>query len=305
MDQVRAIVRNLYDEKDGGRGQYVAVKGDELKDFFVSCGLPVCEIRKEVLGDWAPKYDDLQELSQQYSMNCDNHLRGDDSSCSRRISFTFARYLDGVETSYPRAQRALIASWFWTCIKSSASCRVESFALCLSRAAYQTFKNDSHLRYWFCWPLSLCLYGKWHCSSGDIPICPLRPPVGLYNGRHYLRTIHCQERSSQPMGFRNLSKLSFPFRGYNRLESVRGEVKRLYDEKDRGRGLYGAVKGDEIKDFFVSCGLPVCEMKKSAWGSISTHSPVSQLLPLLPTSGGNPCLGNTDTVAQAYRLGPV
>ncbi|GIY24880.1 hypothetical protein CEXT_782841 [Caerostris extrusa] len=29
-------------------------------------------------------------------------------------------------------------------------------------------------------------YGKWHCSSGDIPICPSRPPVGLYNGRHYL-----------------------------------------------------------------------------------------------------------------------
>ncbi|GIY20976.1 hypothetical protein CEXT_120001 [Caerostris extrusa] len=31
-------------------------------------------------------------------MNCDNHLHGDDSSCSRRISFTFARYLDGVES---------------------------------------------------------------------------------------------------------------------------------------------------------------------------------------------------------------
>ncbi|GIY41565.1 hypothetical protein CEXT_649761 [Caerostris extrusa] len=45
----------------------------------------------------APKYTDLQELSQQYSMKCDNHLHGDDSSCSRRISFTFARYLDGVE----------------------------------------------------------------------------------------------------------------------------------------------------------------------------------------------------------------
>ncbi|GIX85415.1 hypothetical protein CEXT_703471 [Caerostris extrusa] len=30
-------------------------------------------------------------------MKCDNHLHGDDSSCSRRISFTFARYLDGVE----------------------------------------------------------------------------------------------------------------------------------------------------------------------------------------------------------------
>ncbi|GIY54124.1 hypothetical protein CEXT_742621 [Caerostris extrusa] len=68
------------------------------------------------------------------------------------------------------------------------------------------------------------------------------------------------------MGFRNLSKLSFPYRGYNSLESVRAVVKRIFDEKDRGRELYVAVKGDEIKDFFVSCGLPVCEMKRDVLG---------------------------------------
>ncbi|GIY27219.1 hypothetical protein CDAR_54621 [Caerostris darwini] len=97
LESVRGEVKRLYDEKDRGRGLYVAVKGDEIKDFFMSCGLPVCEMKREVLGDEAPKYTDLEELSQQVPVSCNNHVNGDTSSCSKRISFTFARYLESVE----------------------------------------------------------------------------------------------------------------------------------------------------------------------------------------------------------------
>ncbi|GIY23483.1 hypothetical protein CEXT_613121 [Caerostris extrusa] len=73
-------------------------KAMNLKDFFRI--VRPSRLRNPKRSAWGlgPKYTDLQELSQQYSMNCDNHLRGDDSSCSRRISFTFAKYLDGVES---------------------------------------------------------------------------------------------------------------------------------------------------------------------------------------------------------------
>ncbi|GIX74718.1 hypothetical protein CEXT_300811 [Caerostris extrusa] len=97
LESVRAVIKRLYDEKDRGRGLYVAVKGDEIKDFSVFCGLPVCEMKRKVLGDETPKYTDLYELSQQVPVSCNNHVNGDTSSCHKRISFTFARYLESVE----------------------------------------------------------------------------------------------------------------------------------------------------------------------------------------------------------------
>ncbi|GIY63803.1 hypothetical protein CEXT_579501 [Caerostris extrusa] len=54
-------------------------------------------MKRDVLGHSAPKYTDLYELSQQVPVSCGNHLNGDDSSCSKRISFTFAKYLESVE----------------------------------------------------------------------------------------------------------------------------------------------------------------------------------------------------------------
>ncbi|GIY24879.1 hypothetical protein CEXT_782831 [Caerostris extrusa] len=54
-------------------------------------------MKREVFGVEAPKYTDLYELSQQVPVSCNNHVNEDTSSCSKRISFTFARYLESVE----------------------------------------------------------------------------------------------------------------------------------------------------------------------------------------------------------------
>ncbi|GIY41421.1 hypothetical protein CDAR_23331 [Caerostris darwini] len=72
-------------------------KAMKLKTFSYRVASPSMESKKKCLGMGPPKYTDLQELSQQISMYCDNHLNGDDSTCSRRKSFAFARYLDCVE----------------------------------------------------------------------------------------------------------------------------------------------------------------------------------------------------------------
>ncbi|GIY24878.1 hypothetical protein CEXT_782821 [Caerostris extrusa] len=264
-DQVRAVVRSLYDETDGGRGQYVAVKGDEQRIFPVLNELRqppawrrfllqqanifyICWIFDGVESGELP-INTVADEQQQQQQQEGGHGHG--IGCHR----------------LPRPCIGLPGSWFWACIKAQRAAKSNHSLFAFRELLIELLKkNDSHLRYWFCWPLSLCLYGKWHCSSGDIPICPSRPPVGLYNGRHYLERFTAKNVRANGWAFRNLSKLSFPYRGYNRLESVRGEVKRLYDEKDRGRGLYVTVKGDEIKDFFVPCSLPVCEMKREVFG---------------------------------------
>ncbi|GIX74745.1 hypothetical protein CEXT_300971 [Caerostris extrusa] len=153
--------------------------------------------RKRSAWGLGPKYTDLPELSQQYSMNCDNHLHGDDSSWLITSCFHNQRLAQEL-----KGRLSLPGSWFWACIKAQRAAESSHSLFAFRELLIELLKkkNDSHQRYWFCWPLSLCLYGKWRSSSRDIPICPSRPPVGLYNGRHYLRTIHCQERSSQPMG---------------------------------------------------------------------------------------------------------
>ncbi|GIY23485.1 hypothetical protein CEXT_613131 [Caerostris extrusa] len=177
--------------------------------------------------------------------------------------------------------------------KSSASCRVRIIRSLPFETAYRTFeeekKNDSHLRYWFCWKLSLCLYGKWHCSV-EISLSALRDcqsatciTVDITSEQFTAKNVRANR-----WAFRNLSKLSFPYCGYNRLESVRAVIKRLYDEKDRGRGLYVAVKGDEIKDFFVSCGLPVCEMKIKVLGDVTPkYTDLYELSQQVPVSCNN------------------
>ncbi|GIX74719.1 hypothetical protein CEXT_300821 [Caerostris extrusa] len=64
--------------------------------------------------------------------------------------------------------------------------------------------------------------------------------------------------------FRNQSKLPFPYRGKYSLDSARAKIQQLYSEKDAGRGLYVGSRGTHKKDFFESCGLPVCEIKTDA-----------------------------------------
>ncbi|GIZ05097.1 hypothetical protein CEXT_516921 [Caerostris extrusa] len=96
LDKARAVIKRLYAEKDAGQGLYMAVKGHSQMDFFKSCGLPVCEIKTEVLGD-CPKYDELPIPSEQLNKPCEIHLAGDDYRCSKRVAFAFARYLESRE----------------------------------------------------------------------------------------------------------------------------------------------------------------------------------------------------------------
>ncbi|GIX84019.1 hypothetical protein CDAR_270361 [Caerostris darwini] len=72
------------------------IKCHHQKDFFESCGLPVCEIKTEVLGD-CPKYNELPTPSEQLNKPCEIHLAGDDYRCSKRGAFAFARYLESRE----------------------------------------------------------------------------------------------------------------------------------------------------------------------------------------------------------------
>ncbi|GIX84023.1 hypothetical protein CDAR_270381 [Caerostris darwini] len=89
LDSARAKIKQLYAQKDAGRGLYVAGKGHQQKHFFESCGLPVCEIKTEVLGN-CPKYDELPTPSEQLNKPCDIHLAGDHYRCSKRGAFNFA-----------------------------------------------------------------------------------------------------------------------------------------------------------------------------------------------------------------------
>ncbi|GIX74748.1 hypothetical protein CEXT_300981 [Caerostris extrusa] len=120
--------------------------------------------------------------------------------------------------THPRAQRALPACCFWTCIKAQRGTSPKSFALLillLERAVFFSTscdkKND---------PISYIGFVG-HChyaftAYGKVPVeiylyQPSKPSIGLHHRRHYRLTIYGQEPSCQQMGFRNLSNYTFHF----------------------------------------------------------------------------------------------
>ncbi|GIY98200.1 hypothetical protein CEXT_343501 [Caerostris extrusa] len=146
--------------------------------------------------------------------------------------------------THPRNQRVLPGSWFWTRIKAQRAADDIGFV--------------GHCHYAF------TAYGK---VPVEISLSTLR------NHQSACITVDitgapftAKNRRANKWAFKNVSKLQFPFRGYNSVGQIRAVVRNLYDEKDGGRGQYVAVKGDELKDFFVSCGLPVCEIRKEVLG---------------------------------------
>ncbi|GIY84279.1 hypothetical protein CEXT_662141 [Caerostris extrusa] len=279
-------------------------------------------MKRDVLGPSAPKYTDLYELSQQVPVSCDNHLNGDDSSCSKRISFTFANYLESVEenqwetedgkkeeeeeeeeekrpTQELKGHLSLPGSLFWTCIKAQRAAESSHSLFAFRELLIELLKM-----------IPICDIGfVGHChfaftANGTVPVeislSALRDrqsaciTVDITSERFTAKNVRANR-----WVFRNLSKLSFPYRGHNSLESVRGEVKRLYDKKDQGRGLYVAVKGDEIKDFFVSCGLPVCEMKKEVLGDEAPkYTDLEELSQQVPVSCNNHVKGDTSSCSK-------
>ncbi|GIY72655.1 hypothetical protein CEXT_246181 [Caerostris extrusa] len=167
-------------------------------------------------------------------------------------------------SSYSIAQRVLITSCFLVLdvYKSSAgylSQVIHSSESSRDRAAFFLIlrKNDPYQRYWLCWSLPLCLYCKWLCSCRGVTLRDHKSTCLTVDisGEQFT----AKNRLTNRWAFQNLSKLQFPYRGYNSMNNIRAVVKRLYDEKDGGRGQYVAVKGDEIKDFLC---LAACQCAK-------------------------------------------
>ncbi|GIY20977.1 hypothetical protein CEXT_120011 [Caerostris extrusa] len=106
--------------------------------------------------------------------------------------------------THPRAQRALPASWFWTDIGFVGHCHY----------AFTAYGKV---------PVEISLSTLRNHQSACITVDITGEPFTAKN------------RRANRWAFRNLSKLNFPFRGYNSVEQVRSVVRSLYDEKDGGR----------------------------------------------------------------------
>ncbi|GIX97946.1 hypothetical protein CDAR_297951 [Caerostris darwini] len=85
-----AQVWERYAEKDKGLGWWVAVIGDTQQDFFESCGLPVMDMNTL----WkCPQYEKLPTPDRPLLKRC-TAIHLDDSSCSKRMAYNLARYLE-------------------------------------------------------------------------------------------------------------------------------------------------------------------------------------------------------------------
>ncbi|GIX93667.1 hypothetical protein CDAR_201771 [Caerostris darwini] len=85
-----AQVWERYAEKDKGLGWWVAVIGDTQQDFFESCGLPVMDMNTL----WkCPQYEKLPTPDRPLLKGC-TAIHLDDSSCSKRMAYNLARYLE-------------------------------------------------------------------------------------------------------------------------------------------------------------------------------------------------------------------
>ncbi|GIY72645.1 hypothetical protein CEXT_246131 [Caerostris extrusa] len=130
---------------------------------------------------------------------------------------------------------SLPAFWFWTCIKAQLATCPKSFTLLSLLETELLFflilrKNDPYQRYWLCWSLPLCLYCKWLCSCRGVTLRDHKSTCLTVDisGEQFT----AKNRLTNRWAFQNLSKLQFPYRGYNSMNNIRAVVKRLYDEKD-------------------------------------------------------------------------
>ncbi|GIY20430.1 hypothetical protein CDAR_551991 [Caerostris darwini] len=86
-----AQVWERYAEKDKVLGWWVAVIWDMQQNFFEYYGLPVMDIN--MLWD-CPEYEKLPTPGRSLLKRCTTLHLDDDSSCSKRMAYNLARYLE-------------------------------------------------------------------------------------------------------------------------------------------------------------------------------------------------------------------
>ncbi|GFQ81009.1 hypothetical protein TNCT_155752 [Trichonephila clavata] len=93
-EDLKRTMFEIYRERDGGRNLTVLFKGNEQKSLFESFGMPTMDV-KEDLFENCPKYEDLPRVEFPYADPHGGeqvHAFGG-AKCSRRIAYTFARFV--------------------------------------------------------------------------------------------------------------------------------------------------------------------------------------------------------------------